>query len=151
MLQGLRDRVERRRQRRRLPRVRVGKRRFQITRLHEYPSHATAYLSPQRGHRHSWTEVRFKVWEGPRGSRGLVTVIDVDEAHRRQGWASAMVEGLLELYPGRVWAVENPNEESGQLFVYLARKHPGVILPPAIDTSVGVDDPRRYSTPPGFR
>ncbi|AQX80982.1 hypothetical protein BWO91_14315 [Plantibacter flavus] len=62
-----------------------------------------------------------------------------------------MVEALLQLYPGRVWAVENPNDESGQLFVHLAHKHPGVILPPAIDTSYGVDAPRRYSTPPGFR
>lgn len=57
-----------------------------------------------------------------------------------------MVKVLLQLYPECVWTVESPNEESGQLFVHLARRFSRSIVPPLVDVSYAVDDQKRYST-----
>ncbi|ALD14361.1 hypothetical protein GW571_14600 (plasmid) [Clavibacter capsici] len=90
--------------------------------------------------------MRFKVFLDT--DQGLVTNIVVQAARRRDGWADAMVRALIELYPGRTWTVEAPNEQSGQLFVKLACRLPGEVVAPVEDTTRPIDDPRRYRTPP---
>jgi hypothetical protein len=90
------------------------------------------------------------VWADSRGDRGFVTNITVDQSHRRHGWATTMIEALLHLHPGRVWTVESPNAASGPLFLYLAQKYPGVVLPPDLDTDYTPDDDRHYNTLTGF-
>lgn len=92
--------------------------------------------------------MRFKVHHFREGTRGLVTNIAVDAKFRRQGWATSLVEVLLELYPGVPWIVESPNEQSGQLFVHLAEVHAEQILPPLEDEAFPRDDRRRYGTRP---
>lgn len=89
--------------------------------------------------------MRFKVYLDT--DQGLVTNIAVQAARRRGGWASSMVGALIKLYPGRTWTVEAPNEQSGQLFVDLGRRHRGVVIPPMQDTTRDINDPRRYRTP----
>lgn len=96
----------------------------------------------------SETSLRFKVWTefGTSTERGYVTNIEVVPAKQRGGWASSMIGVLLELYPACQWTVESPNEQSGQLFVALSRRHPKQIVPPLLNEEHGEDDPRRYST-----
>ncbi|UDM12243.1 hypothetical protein LHJ48_15840 (plasmid) [Clavibacter michiganensis subsp. michiganensis] len=90
--------------------------------------------------------MRFKVFLDT--AQGLVTNIVVQAKRRRDGWADAMVRALIELYPGRTWTVEAPNEQSGQLFVKLASRLRGTVVAPVEDTTLPIDDPRRYRTPP---
>jgi len=136
--------------------VTVGGHRFRVTEHNQYGPTLVAFLHPVPRHRSypngrfrraetRGTEMRFKVFDD--APQGLVTNIAVDVAHRRQGWATLMVCALMELYPGRTWTVESPNEQSGQLFVALAVRFPGSVVPPVEDTTRPIDDPQRYRTP----
>ncbi|OUE28644.1 hypothetical protein BFL35_16365 (plasmid) [Clavibacter michiganensis] len=137
--------------------VTVDGRRFRVTEQAQYGPTLVAFLHPVPRHRsrpNGWfrraetrdTEMRFKVFLDT--DQGLVTNIVVQAARRRDGWADAMVRALIELYPGRTWTVESPNEQSGQLFVKLASRLPGTVVAPVEDTTRPIDDPRRYRTPP---
>jgi hypothetical protein len=137
----------------------VDGRRFRVTDHGDYGHTLVAHMRPyptvsERARRlvggvdvYEIAHMRFKVETYPERRRGFVANIGVDDAHRHQGWASSMVAALLVLYPDCVWTVESPNEQSGQLFVHLAARHPGRIVPAVEDTSFPVDDPRRYRMP----
>ncbi|WP_316295653.1 hypothetical protein [Clavibacter michiganensis] len=135
----------------------VDGRRFRVTVHAQYGPTLVAFLHPvprHRSHPNGWfrraetrdTEMRFKVFLDT--AQGLVTNIVVQAKRRRDGWADAMVRALIELYPGRTWTVEAPNEQSGQLFVKLASRLRGTVVAPVEDTTLPIDDPRRYRTPP---
>lgn len=137
----------------------VSGRRFRVTDHGDYGCVLVAHMHPyptvKQRLRHlvggvdvyGISDMRFKVQRYPERRRGFVANIGVDQAHRHQGWASSMVEALLRLYPDCVWTVESPNEQSGQLFVHLAARHPGRIVPAIEDSSFPAEDPRRYRMP----
>lgn len=137
--------------------VTIDERTFRVTEQVQFPGQLVAWVYPhprRRMHRpgsgaayESSTHVRFKVLDVGGRRRGLVTNIGVDPSEQRQGWATAMVRVLLHLYPDCVWTVESPNEQSGQLFLHLAERHPGTIVGPDLVDEYPVDDRRRYRTP----
>lgn len=131
--------------------VLVDARRFRVTVEIESPNLVVGFVHPHRPHREkklpaARTEMRFKLHVTDRLSWGYVTNIEVVPSKQRQGWATSLVRVLLDLYPDCVWTVESPNQRSGQLFVELAKRHPGQILPPFVDEDRPVTDRRRYST-----
>jgi len=142
--------------------VTVDGRQFEVKNGGDYSSFFVAFMYPRPRHTrrpladvltrtsrsNQQTEMRFKVFTTKHGRLGYITNVTVASARRRQGWATSMVHVLLELYPDCIWSVESPNEQSGQLFVHLARDHPGRILPPLIDTTYDESDRERYDTLP---
>ena len=138
--------------------VSAGGRTFRVTLDADYGDMLVAFMHPSRtwherihgwvgGPREPIAKMRFKVFAGSGRRRGLVTNIAVRDSHQRQGWASVMVVALMQLYPDCTWTVESPNEKSGQLFVHLATRFPGRIVPPTQQTQFPINDRRRYRTP----
>lgn len=138
--------------------VRVDGRSFRVSRERQHETQLIGLVHPRRHQREmnpasvfgkvlllpSETEMRFKLCATRGGRRGYITNITVVGSRQRQGWATSMIRALFTLYPDCIWTVECPNEQSGQLFQYLAQRYPQQVIPASTDPRYGPQDHRHY-------